>query len=111
MDLDVNLSKRVLRFKRILPGITAGSPLHAEINEFLRRRHGDDLPDHRRIDTRRAAARCTIWQGAVTISLEVKNGDYAYGVNRIVNLVHELFVHLRSAWPEYLVEKLGVPEE
>jgi hypothetical protein len=47
----------------------------------------------------------------VSISLKVKKNQYAYAVNRIVNLVHELFVHLRNAHPDYLVEYFDVPQE
>jgi hypothetical protein len=43
--------------------------------------------------------------------VEVKDDQYAYGVNRIVNLVHELFVHLRDAWPDYLVEHFDAAQE
>jgi hypothetical protein len=111
MQLDVDVAKRVLRFKRLLPGVAAGSPLYAELKQFLRRRHADDLPEHRRIDPSRAAARLTSRQGVVSIWLDVPGGQYAYAAKAIVNLVHELFVHLREAWPEYLVENFDAAQE
>ena len=111
MELNVDIPKRLLRFKRLLPGMPAGSPLYAELKEFVRRRHGDALPEHRRIDPRRALARWLSRRGVVSISVEVKDDQYAYGVNRIVNLVHELFVHLRDARPDYLVEHFDAAQE
>jgi hypothetical protein len=111
MELIADTTKQVLRFKQILPGIPANSPLYAELKEFIQQRHDRELPVHRRIERRRAEVSCSNRGGFVSISLKVKNNQYAYGVNRIVNLVHELFVHLRDAYPDYLVENFDVPQE
>lgn len=111
MEFIVDTSKHALRFKQLLPGIPARSPLHAELKNFIRQRHDAKLPAHRRIDSRRAKVSCYNRGGALSISLKVKNNQYAYGVNRIVNLVHELFVHLGDAYPDYLTENFDVPEE
>ncbi len=111
IELRVDTAKHVLLFRRLLPGVPAGSTMYAELKRFIAERHDRALPDHRRIDRRRAEVTCTNRGGFVSISLQVKNNQYAYGVNRIVNLVHELFVHLRDAHPEYLVENFDVPQE
>ncbi|HEX8186367.1 MAG TPA: hypothetical protein VF747_16500, partial [Blastocatellia bacterium] len=60
---------------------------------------------------KRAEVSCYNRGGIVSISLKVKNNQYAYGVNRIVNLVHELFLHLRDMHPDYLAENFDVPQE
>ena len=39
--------------------------------------------------------------------VRVKNGDYGYAVARVVNFVHELFVHLNDAWAEYMWREFG----
>lgn len=111
MHLVVDPTKGVLRFKHILPGVPAKSPLYAELKSFVDYRHDRELPEHRRIDPKRAEVSCSYRGGVVSISLKVKNNQYAYGVNRIVNLVHEIFVHLRELHPEYLVENFDVPQE
>ncbi len=111
MELSVDTAKHVLRFKQLLPGIPASSAMYAELKQFLREREKEYLPDHRRIDPRRAQVSCFNRGGFVSISLKVKKNHYAYGVNRIVNLVHELFLHLRDAHPEYLMENFDVPQE
>lgn len=111
MELTVDTAKHVLRFKQLLPGVPASSPLYAELKSFLQQRHDSALPDHRRVDRKRAEVSCSNRGGVVSISLTVKNNQYAYGVNKIVNLVHELFVHLRDAHPDYLVENFDVPQE
>ncbi len=111
MELRVDTAKQTLRFRQLLPGVPADSAMYAELKNFIRQRHDRELPDHRRIDRRRAEAACSNRGGFVSISLKVKNNQYAYGVNKIVNLVHELFLHLRERRPEYLMENFDVPQE
>ncbi|MEO6724959.1 MAG: hypothetical protein ABIU20_08000 [Blastocatellia bacterium] len=111
MELTVDTAKHVLRFKQLLPGVPVRSPLYADLKSFLQQRHDGVLPEHRRVDRKRAEVSCSNRGGVVSISLTVKNNQYAYGVNKIVNLVHELFVHLRDAHPDYLVENFDVPQE
>jgi hypothetical protein len=111
MELSVDTAKSMLRFRQLLPGVPANSTMYAELKNFIERRHDRELPEHRRIDRRRAEVSCANRGGFVSISLKVKNNQYAYGVNRIVNLVHELFLHLRETYPEYLAENFDAPQE
>jgi hypothetical protein len=111
MELIVDPAREALRFKQLLPGIPASSAMYAELKGFVRQRHDQELPDHRRIDRKRAEVSCTNRGGSVSLSLKVKRNQYAYGVNRIVNLVHELFIYLRDSHPEYLLENFDVPQE
>jgi hypothetical protein len=111
MELVMDTTKQTLRFKQLLPGVPTNSPLYMEVKKFIQERHDRELPEHRRIDRRRAEVTCSNRGGWVSISLKVKNNQYAYGVNKIVNLVHELFVFLRDRHPDYLVENFDVPQE
>lgn len=111
MELNVDVVKKELRFKQLLPGVPAKSEFYSELKSFIAQRHDRELPDHRRVDRRRAEAVCSNRGGVVSISLKVKNNQYAYGVNKLVNLIHELFVHLRNAHPDYLVENFDIPQE
>jgi len=111
MELKVDPSKHILRFRGILPGVPARSLLYTDLKRFIERRHDKSLPEHRRIDRRKAEASCLNRLGSVSISMQVRKSQYAYGTNRLINLVHELFVHLREAFPEYLMENFDVPEE
>ncbi len=111
MELSVDTAKQVLKFRRLLPAVPAGSTMYSELKSFIEQQRDRELPEHRRIDSRRAEVSCSNRGGFVSISLKVKNNHYAYGVNRIVNLVHELFLHLRDAHPEYLMENFDVPQE
>jgi hypothetical protein len=111
MSLSVDTVKHVLRFKHLLPGIPVDSALYAELKSFVKDRQAASLPSHRRVDRRRAEVSCSNRHGLVSVSLRVKNNQYAYGVNKIVNLVHEIFLYMRDAHPEYLSENFDVPQE
>ena len=111
VELSVDSRNNVLRFNRLLPGIPAGSKMYDGVKSFIKDRHCAALPRHRRIDPKRAGASCSNWRGDVSISLKIRKHDYSYGVNKLVNLVHELFVHLRDAHPEYLAENFDVRQE
>lgn len=111
MELSVDTEKHELRFKRLLPNVPAKSALYAELKSFIERRHDKELPEHRRIDRKRAEVSSSNRGGFVSVSLKVKNNQYAYGVKRIVNLAHELFLHLLERRPEYLMENFDVPQE
>jgi hypothetical protein len=111
LQLTVDVAKRVLKFEQLLPGVHAQSPLYAELKSFVQERHDESLPEHRRIERQRALATVANRRGQVALTLKVKDNEYAYGINKLVNLVHELFVHLRAAHPEYLVENFDVPQE
>lgn len=111
MKLSVDAAQRVLSFKRLLPAVPARSAMYAELRDFIEQRHDSALPEHRRIDRRRAEVTCSNRGGFVSLSLKVKKNQYAYGVNKLVNLVHELFLHLRDVYPEYLMENFDVPQE
>lgn len=111
LELSADTRKGELRFKRMLPAIPAGSEMYSEIRKFVRERHESDLPEHRRIDPKKAEAGCSNRGGFVSISIKVKNNQYAYGVNRLVNLAHELFLRLRDRYPDYLMENFDAPQE
>mgnify|MGYP001344896866 CR=1 FL=1 len=111
MELTVDTSRSVLRFQHVLPGVPARSEMYAQLKYFIAECHNDDLPGHRRVDPARATASCSNRSGRVSLSLAVKADQYEYAAGRIVNLVHELFVYLRDAHPEYLMESFDAPRE
>jgi hypothetical protein len=107
----VDTEKGVLKFKNILPNLPRGSPMYVELRRFLSERSTSDVPTHRRIDPKRAELTCVNRNGNVSISIQVKRNQFAYGVNRIVNVVHEIFVHLNDSYADYMWENFDLPQE
>ena len=101
-----------LEFRNLLPGVAAASPMYAELKAFARERADPRLPDHRRIDPKRAAVKCSNRKGAVSIVISFKKGDREYGVARAVKLVNEIFLSfLRGPYFDYMVANFGEPAE
>ena len=101
-----------LEFRNLLPDVPAASPMYAELKAFARERADSRLPDHRRIDPKRAAVKCTNRKGAVSIVISFKKGEREYGVARAVKLVNEIFLgFLKGPYFDYMVANFGEPAE
>jgi len=111
LELTVDTKSGILKFKDLLPNVPGGSALHSDLKSFLHERCNGALPKHRRIDKARAELLCRNNAGKISIALKVKNNQYRYCLSRIVNLVHELFVHLNDAHVDYMRESFDAPQE
>ena len=111
LELDVDTETALLTFKRLLPNVPSNSDLYSDLKRFLHGRCDTDLPKHRRIDARRAEVGWVNRSGNVSITLKVRNNQYQYGLNRLVNLVHEIFVELNDSHPDYMCANFDVPQE
>jgi hypothetical protein len=77
--------------------------MYAKLKAFVRSRHDEDLPEHRRIDRSRARATCANRSGNVSVTLRFK-GDSEYAVRRFVDLVQEIYLSFLPDYFEYQVE-------
>lgn len=100
-----------LAFPDLLPNVPARSPLAAALRRFVRGRASEDLPAHRRVDPERAGVRCFVRRSALSLEVVARENHHGYGANRAVNLVHEIFMHLHTYFPEYLWENFDAPQE
>lgn len=111
VDFDFDSEKCVLRFNRLLPNVPANSVLYSDLSRFLKSRSDPSIPKHRRVEARHATLSCNNRAGNVSIALSVKNNQYEYGLNKLVNVVHEVFVQLNDVHADYLCENFDVPQE
>jgi hypothetical protein len=111
LDFSFDVQKSLLKFNNLLPNVPAKSILYADLKQLLKSRSDRRIPKHRRVDPRRAEVSCANRGGNVSIALTVKNNQYAYGLNKLVNLVHEIFVHLNDSDPDYMSENFDAPRE
>lgn len=109
--LSYDPSSGALTFRDLLPSVPARSPLAAALRRFIRGRAAAGLPEHRRVDPARARVACSVRRGAMTVEVVAGPGQHGYGVNRAVNLVNEIFVHLQTYFPEYMWENFDAPQE
>jgi len=101
----------VLTFTNLLPNVPLNSMLYGDLKRFLESRSDREIPRHRRIDSTRAELSWTNRRGKVSIALTVRNNQYAYGVRKLINLVHEVFVLLNDSYADYMNENFDVPQE
>jgi hypothetical protein len=111
LDLSVDTGKGTLTFRDLLPNVPSGSIIHRDLKRFLLERYKGGLPPHRRVDKNRAEIVCTNRHGSISLSLKVKNEQYRYCLNKIINLVHELFVHLGDSYDDYMCEAFDARQE
>ena len=111
LTLDYTPSSGTFVFRALLPNVPARSRLFSDLDAFVAGRASTRLPEHRRIDRRRARVRCVAARGAVSLEMVATRNFHDYGVNRVVNLVHEVFLYLQEHRPEYLWTNFAAPEE
>jgi hypothetical protein len=106
MRLLFDARSATLRFPDLLPEMPNDSEVFRELKAFVKSRQADALPEHRRIDPERAQVRLYNRGGSVSLNLKVLDEDFAYGTERLINLVHELFVAFftQGHGYEYLIE-------
>lgn len=99
----------VLTFPALLP--QAPRDIVKEIKAMVAARSTRAVPDHKRIDARRARVGCAIRKGDLTLAVEIRGGNQAYAVKQALNLVNDVFVALHESHPGYLVEHFGISQE
>jgi hypothetical protein len=105
-ELIVDLNDASMRFPRVLTNVPADSAMYAELKQFIKSRHADELPQHRRIDSDRATVQSYNRGGNVSLVMRIKDGDFEYAVRRFIHLMHEIFMAflVDGSYLEYMVE-------
>ena len=106
-DLIVDAAKKTISLPRVLPRVPQG--LYADFKRFVAAHHDAGLPEHRRTDPAKSRIRCANHRGFVALTVAVKDGDYEYALQRLIHLVHEIFLIflLNGSYRDYRVEHLG----
>ena len=105
-ELAFDSNSGTLRLPEVLTGVPPDSTMYQDLKTFISGRRFEQLPDHRRIDSQRAQVRTYNRDGNVLLVLTMKNDDLAYGVQKFVHLVNELYVTFLAdgSYFDYLVE-------
>jgi hypothetical protein len=99
----------VLTFPALLP--QASREIVAAMRSMIDERSTRALPDHKRIDARRARLACAARKGSFSLSVQIRGRNQQYAVSKTLNLINEMFVALHEAYPDYLVEHFGISQE
>ena len=101
--------RAVLTFPALLPD--ASPAIAAEMRSLVAARSTRGVPEHKRIDARRARLACAIRSRDFSLSVEIRARNQQYAVSKTLNLINEMFVTLHEAHPDYLVEHFGISQE
>jgi hypothetical protein len=101
--------RSVLKFPALLP--KASKAIVSEIRSMVAERSTRAVPDHKRIDARRAAISANVRNSDVSLSVAIRGANQQYAVSKALNLVNEMFVALHERHPDYLVEHFGISQE
>ena len=109
-ELVLDAGRSRLRFPQFLSGVPAGKELYPALAAFVRARHSEERPPHRRIDPERAEAKTHRRLGNVSLTMTSKDGDWEYATRSLVHLAHEIFLDFLREGPgyEYLVEQFDL---
>ncbi len=107
--LILNLKKRTITVPVVLPDVPSDTSLYRDFKIFVESLHDRKLPKHRRIDKAKAVIKVGKRGGNVSLTMTVEDGDYAYGAQRLVHLIHETFLLflVNGAYLDYRVDRLG----
>jgi hypothetical protein len=100
-----------LAFPALLPHVAESPALVRELKAIVAERSTRSVPDHKRIDARRARLSASISKGDFSLAVAIRGANHEYAVKRSLNLINDLFVMLRERHPEYLIEHFGMSSE
>jgi hypothetical protein len=100
--------RNTMRFPAVLPNVP--TEMYRDLKAFINARYSADLPDHRRIDSRKAQITASNRGGNVALSLRLLDGDDEYGARKLIHLVHEIFLTflLDGRYYDYMVENFNL---
>ncbi len=109
-DVILDLRRATIRIPVVLPEVPAQSAMYRSFKEFVNDRQAESLPDHRRIDPEKVAVKYRNTGGEIAITFTVLDGDFEYGAQKLIHLVHEIYLLFLQDGPyyEYMVEHLGL---
>ena len=101
--------RSILTFPALLPNAT--KDIVAEMKSMTSARSTRAVPDHKRIDARRAKVSASARKGDVSLIVEIRGANQRYAVSKVLNLINEMFVALHERHPDYLIEHFGISQE
>ncbi|HEY7545521.1 MAG TPA: hypothetical protein VID27_11590, partial [Blastocatellia bacterium] len=74
-ELIFDARRNSLRFPLLLPNVAADSSMYHELKRFIEGRHSLEMPEHRRIDRRKAIATVSNRRASVSLTMRLRSGD------------------------------------
>ncbi len=111
MRLQWKPQTRTLVFRDVAPNVPSRSPMDREIRAFLSGLASADRPPHRRVDPAQFELFAENRKSQVSIGLRLKDGSEAEAAEKLMLVIHEVFLMLHDRWLEYMHEEFGASLE
>ena len=109
MRAEFDARTNTLRFPELLPAINKTAA--TDMTAVIAARSGREVPDHKRLDGRRARFCGGLRKSAFWLAAEVRGSNHDYAVKMALNLINEMFVTLQERHPDYLIAEFGMSAE
>lgn len=101
-----------LTLEGLLPEGAEHPEVRADVQRLLDDRMEGRVPPHRAVDPERAGVEVHDGDGRdLVLVLHVRNDEHAYGVRKLLNVAHEVWVRLNDAHQRYLWDAYRAPME
>ncbi|MEW6210844.1 MAG: hypothetical protein AB1631_20935 [Acidobacteriota bacterium] len=112
-ELIFDARRNTLRFPHLLPRVAADSSMYRELKRFIEERHSTEIPEHRRIDRRKAVASVSNRRAMVSLTMRLRGGDEEYATRKLIHLATEVFlVFLQDGrYYDYMVENFDLDHD
>ena len=84
--------RRTLRVPVVLPDVPARSEMDRAFKEYVKDRHSESRPPHRRIDPAKTEIKPYNRANHATLTATVHDDDYEYAARKLVNLINEIYM-------------------
>lgn len=111
LTLSYDPARRVLTFRSLFPRLAGRSAIVKDLRALVGERSTRRVPAHKRLDARKARARCAVRGGNFVLTMTITGPNDAYAVSQLLNLVNDLFLVLHETYPDYLVDEFGLSAE
>ena len=109
-ELTFDARQRTLRLPELLIDVPADITMYDDLKSFIRSRQSGNLPDHRRLDTRKIQIRTYNRGGNILLTFKFKDRDVEYAVRKLIHLVNEIYLTFLAdgKYFDYLVETFNL---
>ncbi len=109
-DLLLDLAASQLVFAAAFPNVSPSSAICHELSQYVEAIMADDVPVHRRVDSRKTVVSAAHSGTDMAIVASVVDGDFDYATRRLIQVVNEIYFDFlpKSSHYAYQLESLGL---
>lgn len=105
------LAPPTLTLRDYLPAMPARSEIYQDLRDLVKQFADPALAEHRGVAAERATIKTTNRNQKLSLTIESRDGDYAYATRKLIFVAHEVWLRLQTDWVHYLWDEFGASME